>query len=175
MRETLAHVTFKRAFLRALRKHVAPGGALCVSDFVQMKEAGPKEWGALLDSLGVTHLASPRRLLADFDRAGLRVLPGVDHDPGPLLAFFANRSKRLVPGSEIAGRVPFESLSWARDLLNHVIDAAQKGILGWVRLVATADVEPTEPSYDEPAEHALPGSSVIPPEPQMARRRPGSR
>lgn len=153
MRETLAHVTFKRSFLRILRGRLAPETHVRMTELVQRRPSGPLYWRSVLQCMGLTNLASPEGLCDDVRKAGFEITSAPIDMSEDLTAFFINRwtwfDKSDDPVAVELRGMPLVKRRTTQ-VLGKLIDACERGLLGWVRLSARIGPEPEAISTKSP-------------------------
>jgi 2-polyprenyl-3-methyl-5-hydroxy-6-metoxy-1,4-benzoquinol methylase len=150
MRETLAHVTFKRSFLGALRRTLRAGTELRITDLVQRRPVGPTAWRSALRAIAATNLASQEGLREDLEHARFE-LTSEPFDASPDMAeLFANRlawAQKSADPAAVALRSPPLVARRLRQMLGALVEASRTGALGWVHVTARAtDDDPPPPS-----------------------------
>jgi 2-polyprenyl-3-methyl-5-hydroxy-6-metoxy-1,4-benzoquinol methylase len=164
MRETLAHVTFKRSFLKVLRSRVEAGTELRVTDLFQRRPAGPAEWRDVLRCMGLTNLASLDGLCEDFEEAGFEIVGRPVQASDRMLELFADRrawfERSEAPGARELRAAPTVERRVKR-VLDTLIRAVESELLGWVHLSACATPAPQPPLTDRVGPSPL--SSFPPP------------
>ncbi len=145
MRETLAHVTFKRSFLSILRGRLAPDTHVRMTELVQRRPSAPLYWRSVLQCMGLTNLSSLEGLCDDVHEAGFELISAPSDMSADLEAFFVNRwtwfDKSDDPVAVALRSMPLVKRRMTM-VLGKLIDACEKRLLGWVKLSARTGMEP---------------------------------
>jgi 2-polyprenyl-3-methyl-5-hydroxy-6-metoxy-1,4-benzoquinol methylase len=140
MRDMLQHVTYKRSFLTRLRKLVAPGAVLRMTDLCQRRLCGPLEWRKVLHSVWLTNLSTVDGIGDELKAAGFRLTHGPFDESARAHAFLASRLRwfREHASTEAPDLCQIPLITPRVELmLGTLVEAsADAGPLGWVYLGA---------------------------------------